>query len=172
MKRLNCCLLVLGAAFCAVLFAGCSGGSTMGVEYVEGLVTMDGQPVPEATVMFVPVTEGEGLSATGMTDANGIYKLTASNLGGETAPAGGGTKPGEYYVGVIKSVSEEPMSEEEAHEQGIEYVAPSGEEVPPVTHVVPVKYNNPKESGVKVTVKAGKNDLPIALTSDGAPAPE
>ena len=167
MKRLNCCLLAVGAALCAVAFAGCSDGSSMGVEYVEGVVTMDGAPVPEATVMFVPVTEGQGLSATGMTDENGVYKLTAANLEGETAPAGGGTLPGEYFVGVIKSVSaDEPMSEEEAFEKGVPYVAPSSNSVPEMTHVVPVKYNNPKESGIKVTVEAGNNDLPIALTSE------
>ena len=167
MKRLNCCLLVLGAAFCAVLFAGCSGGSSMGTEYVEGVVTMDGTPVPEAAVMFVPVTEGEGLSATGMTDANGVYKLTAANLDGETAPAGGGTLPGEYYVGVLKSVSADgPMSEEEAFEKGVKYVPPSSEVAPQITHVVPVKYNNPKESGLKFTVEAGDNDIPITLTSE------
>ncbi len=138
----------------------------MGVEYVEGVVTMDGTPVAEATVMFVPVTEGEGLSATGMTDESGVYKLTAANLGGETAPAGGGTLPGEYYVGVIKSVQEVPLSAEEAEEQGVEFVEPSSESIPETTHVVPVKYNNPKESGLKFTVEAGDNDIPITLTSE------
>jgi hypothetical protein len=105
-----------------------------------------------------------------MTDENGVYKLTAQNVGGETAEAGGGTLPGEYYVGVIKSVSEAPMSEEEAADKGIPYVAPSGEEAPKITHVVPVKYNNPKESGITKTVVAGDNTIDIELTSDGGTA--
>ena len=172
MKQSYCSLFLFGAASCALVFAGCSGGSSLGTEYVEGTVTLDGQSIADATVMFVPVNEGEGASATGMTDENGVYKLTAQNVGGEMAEAGSGTLPGEYYVGVIKSVSEEPMSEEEAYEKGVEYVPPSAEEVPEIEHIVPVKYNNPKESGITVTVKAGKNDIPIQLTTDGGAATE
>ena len=68
-------------------------------------------------------------------------------------------------MGVSKSVSESVMTEEEAHEKGVPYKPlPSGV-APKVTHVVPLKYNNPKESGIKVTVTEGKNDIPIELTS-------
>ena len=105
------------------------------------------------------------MSATGRTDANGLYKLTASARGEGATNAEGGTLPGEYYVGVIKSVSDTPMSEEEAHEKGVEYVAPPPGQAPTVTHVVPQKYNDPKQSGLKVTVEAGTNDIPIELTS-------
>ncbi len=87
MNRLNGCRVSSVATLCAILIAGCSGGSTLRTESVEGVVTLDGQPVAEATVMFVPVTEGQGLSATGMTDAKGVYRLTAANKGGATAQA-------------------------------------------------------------------------------------
>jgi hypothetical protein len=40
---------------------------------VTGQVTMDGKPLPNAMVTFVP-NEG-GATATGVTDANGNYKL-------------------------------------------------------------------------------------------------
>ena len=165
MKHLNCCLLILGAAFCAVLFTGCSGGSSLGTEYVEGTVTLDGEPVAEATVMFMPVSEGEGASASGMTDENGVYKLTAQNVEGATAQGGGGTLPGEYHVGVIKTEMDEPMSEEEAYEKGIEYTPPGPEETPEITHIVPEKYNDPKQSGITVTVEPGDNAIDIKLTS-------
>ena len=166
MKRFSYPLVCLGTALCALVFSGCpSGGASLGTEYVEGVVTLDGNPIADATVMFVPVTEGEGLSATGQTDASGVYKLTAANMGGETAAAGGGTLPGEYFVGVIKSVSEEPMSEEEAFEKGIPYTAPDPNVAPKLVHEVPTKYNNPRESGLKVTVKAGKNDIPLQLSA-------
>ena len=164
MKRF-CGGLVWGAMIGALLLAGCSGGGALTTEYVEGVVTFDGQPVAEATVMFVPVAEGQGLSATGMTDAQGVYRLTAANLEGKTAAPGTGTLPGEYYVGVIKSVSETPMSEEEAHEKGVPYVATQAGEAPPITHEIPQKYNNPKESGLKATVQSGKNTIPLELTS-------
>jgi hypothetical protein len=167
MHRLNYGLLVVGLATCAVAISGCPGGEgVLDTEYVKGVVTLDGTPVPEATVMFVPVTEGQGTSATGRTDANGVYTLTAVDTGEATAETEAGTLPGEYYVGVIKSVSEAPMSEEEAEAKGVKYVAPTPGQEPKVTHVVPQRYNDPKKSGLKVTVKAGDNDIPIKLTSE------
>jgi hypothetical protein len=166
MHRPNYSLLLLGLAACAVAVAGCPADTrVVDTDYVEGVVTLDGTPVPEATVMFTPVTAGQGLAATGQTDANGVYKLTAATTGDATAEAGAGTLPGEYYVGVVKSVSETPMSEEEADEKGVEYVAPEPGQEPKVTHVVPVRYNDPKGSGIQVTVEAGSNDIPIPLTS-------
>lgn len=166
MHRLNYCLLGLGLAGCALVVSGCAGGTTVDTQYVEGVVTLDGTPVPGATVMFTPVTEGQGLPATGQTDASGVYELTAVAKGDAAAKPGGGTLPGEYYVGVIKSVSETSMSEEEAYEKGVEYKAPAPGEEPEVTHVVPQKYNDPKTSGLKFTVETGKNNIPIELTSE------
>jgi hypothetical protein len=167
MHRLNCGLLLLGLAIYAVGMTGCGGGeAVLDTEFVQGVVTLDGKPVAEATVVFVPVTEGKGVSATGRTDASGTYKLTAANTGGAAATAEGGTLPGEYYVGVTKSVSETPLSEEEAFEKGVKYVAPAPGQAPKLTHEVPQKYNKPLESGLKVTVQAGTNDIPIELTSN------
>lgn len=133
---------------------------TLKTEEVEGVVTLDGQPVPDATVTFVPVQEGNGASATGTTDSEGKYRLTAM-ASGASAEAGAGTLPGEYYVGVMKvNLPAVPTSEEA--------LAPQGKQRPtsaPLTHVVPQKYNVPKDSGLKATVKEGKNDIPITLTS-------
>jgi hypothetical protein len=167
MHRLNYCLLLLGLAACAVAVAGCpGGGAVVDTEPVKGVVTLDGTPVPDATVTFTPVTPGQGTSAGGRTDANGVYTLTAVNTGEATAKTGAGTTPGEYYVGVTKTVTETPMSEEEAFEKGVEYKAPAPNEAPKVTYVIPKKYNNPKESGLKVTVTKGSNDIPLELKSE------
>ncbi len=57
------------------------------------------------------------------------------------------------------------MSEQEAEEKGVDFEQQDGEE-DELTHEVPEKYNVPSESGIKVTVKAGDNNIPIALTSD------
>ena len=46
--------------------------------------------------------------------------------------------------------------------------APSSNERPKdveVTHLVPQRYNDPRKSGIKKTVAAGKNEIPIELNS-------
>ncbi len=155
----------LAASFAGL--AGCGGQPTLNTEYVEGVVTLDGQPVPEATVTFEPVTDGQGASATGMTNQQGVYKLTATVTGELAAVHEGGTLPGEYHVGVVKTIVETPMSEEEAEQAGVPYV-PTNEyaSAPKTTFVVPQKYNNPRESGIQVTVESGRNTIPLELTSD------
>ena len=168
MDRVHYEWMFLGLAVCSAALLGCNGQPTLQTEYVEGLVTVDGEPVAEATVTFVPVTEGQGASATGMTNAQGIYKLTAAVTGDVAAVAEAGTLPGEYHVGVMKNVVDTPMSQEEAEQQGIEYVPPPPGvlQEPKITFVVPQKYNNPRQSGIRVTVEPGRNNLPLELTAD------
>jgi hypothetical protein len=57
---------------------GCSGGGDFG--YVEGTVTLDGEPIENALIGFYP-TEGRG--SIGSTDSEGHYSLryTASQKG-------------------------------------------------------------------------------------------
>jgi hypothetical protein len=72
MYRLQHGLILLGLAAVVVASTGCGGQPTLQTEYVEGVVTLDGQPVEGATVTFVPVAEGQGAPATGMTNAQGV----------------------------------------------------------------------------------------------------
>lgn len=51
---------------------GC-GGSTPDVGLVTGTVTLDGQPLENAEVVFAPAT---GRPSTGLTDSGGRYELT------------------------------------------------------------------------------------------------
>lgn len=161
-------LIVQGFAWGLVAVAlatvGCGGGPTLDTHPVEGVVTLDGEPVPDATVMFVPVDEEQGLSATGVTDQNGVYRLTAVGTGEAVARAEGGTLPGEYQIGVIKTEVETFLSEEEAMEQGIPYEPPPLE--PEVEHIVPLRYNLPRQSGLTATVTEGNNNIPIELESN------
>jgi hypothetical protein len=165
MRRQNYGFLASVLALVVAGTIGCGGGPTLKTEYVEGVVTLDGTPVAGATVTFTPVNPDQGVSAGGKTDENGVYKLTAVGTGEEVAAIDGGTVPGEYYVAVQKQVVETPISQEEAEEQGIEYVAPEpGSQE--VQYLVPKKYKIPAKSGLTATVKEGKNDIPLALTSD------
>ncbi|WP_437204714.1 carboxypeptidase regulatory-like domain-containing protein [Planctomicrobium sp. SH664] len=53
---------------------------------VYGKVTLDGQPLPEAAVIFVPT--GPGRSARGRTDGQGYYELqySATSTGALVGP--------------------------------------------------------------------------------------
>jgi hypothetical protein len=57
-----------------LLVAGC-GPDGPAIAYVSGRVTMDGKPLPNATVVFIP---DNGRPAAAMTDANGKYVLEFS----------------------------------------------------------------------------------------------
>lgn len=150
--------------------AGCGkkAGPVVKTELVEGVVTLDGQPVPDATVTFVPAAGSSGASATGKTDAEGKYQLTAIGAGSGAQP-GAGTLPGEYDVGVRKVIVPNiPSDQEKQASLGTgAVIVGSGERPknPELTYVVPHKYSEPQKSGLKVTVKEGKNDIPIQLDS-------
>ncbi|HEX5444884.1 MAG TPA: hypothetical protein VFW87_13690 [Pirellulales bacterium] len=156
--------LAAGVA-CIIATAGCTRAKVLQTELVEGVVTLDGQPVPEATVIFSPVQAEAGAPATGMSDSTGKYNLTA--VSGETGAqpqAGAGTLPGEYYVGVVKdTVPEMPQMNDAGY--GVASELPTRPTDPAITHVVPERFNVPQTSGIKVTVKAGKNEIPIDLKS-------
>jgi len=149
----------------AIVMTGCS--KYMDTEYVEGLVTLDGEPVAEAHVVFRPVTEGEGDSASGYTDENGVYRLSIAKAPeGMTIKQDSGTTPGEYMISVTKQrTAGEPVEAPSAED----YVPPesSGEDVPDIRFLVPEKYKNPRSSGLTATVTAGEeNNIPLELTSD------
>jgi hypothetical protein len=59
---------------------------------VTGVVTLDGQPLVDASVTFVP--EGEGQPAHAQTDKTGVYHLATGMQAGAT--------PGNYKVVVTK----------------------------------------------------------------------
>lgn len=76
----------------AVLLSGmaCDGaGKTV---KVSGRVTLDGQPLAGATVVFNPA-DGQGNSAAGRTDADGEFRLT-------TFGTDDGALPGDYKITV------------------------------------------------------------------------
>jgi hypothetical protein len=68
--------------------AGCGKGK---LYKLEGVVTLNDQPVPGATVTFIPT--GSGPPASGLTDETGTFRLTTYNTGD-------GVKEGEYKVTV------------------------------------------------------------------------
>jgi hypothetical protein len=64
---------------------------------VEGIITLDGQPLANATVLLVPLEKGARATGT-MTNEKGQYKLATP---GNKA----GIRPGKYKVVIAKKVS-------------------------------------------------------------------
>jgi hypothetical protein len=95
MKALN--LLIfrrcarLSAAFCLVFAAGCGGDSREAAPFT-GTVTLQGAPLPNATVSLLQSRATDPGPFTGTTDSEGRYSLGLSG-GGE-----GGVAPGVYRL--------------------------------------------------------------------------
>lgn len=109
--------------------------------YVEGTITMDGKPLPNAIIEYFPKAGG-GLSA-GQTDAEGHYELFLGR-------SGKGAKVGEHLV-QIRTTGGGTTDEDG-------YASESKE-------LVPNKYNNQTELTAKVT--SGKNTIDFDLDSEG-----
>jgi len=91
-------ICLVGLLLCALI--GCGGGTDKWVEgrekvhAVSGKVTFDGKPVEGAVVMFISVSKP--ISAQGLTDASGVYRLT-------TYEQNDGAVSGEHKVTVRKT---------------------------------------------------------------------
>ena len=133
---------------------GCEQKNPSGVEthYVEGRITLDGAPLTDATVNFVPKTEGMGEDAAGRSNAQGVYKL--SSLRGLPEK---GAMAGEYVVTVKKN---------EMVKLAVPRKTLDGE---PITedlkNLAPEIYATPAKTPLKATVTPGKNKIDLELKS-------
>ena len=153
-----------GLVFPAVLLlaAGCGGGQRP--VKVEGVVTLDGKPLPAATVTFVP-PEG-GRPASGRSDADGSFRLT-------TFRSDDGAMPGDYKVIVVVEVADETyvgrnpdtFTDEEKRKTRMS-MSPKGQQAykaqkKPKSQV-PAIYSDAKQTPLKETVPpAGKVELAL-----------
>lgn len=161
-------LLVVGSA------AGCSSRRGPAVEFVEGRITLDGEPVADAIVGFSPAG-GSGPAAHGRTDAAGTYRLTTAQGG---APLRG-APVGEYIVTVQKyrnpvaDLGPEPDPADAAHAKWQAEVERLSVIPLQSLAIIPIGYSDPATSGLTATVKPGRNTgdpVSFALTSDFRPA--
>lgn len=148
-------------AACTALVAGC-GRRGPDVQYVEGVVTVQGRPLAGATVCFYSV--GGGLPGAGQTDAEGRYTLTTPNA----RPAAGATV-GEFTVTVEKYEDlrvEFPPPPPASDAQGFArwneemrvIVAKRDQQRPKL--LTPEIYSRAATTPLKATVKKGKNTGP------------
>ncbi len=135
-------LVCIGVIIVAVVLAGgCSGRSDLVL--VEGRVTLDGEPLSGATVVF---TSGQGRPATGVTDKNGYYTLYAEE-------GVRGCRPGKYRV-QITTARGESLDE-------------SGQVIPAVPERVPARYNVQTE--LEFLVTPGKKNVANFELQSGGP---
>lgn len=111
------------------LLAGCGGSTTSSV---SGTVTLDGKPLADATIQFVP--DGAGRDATGQTDKNGYFSMS-------TFKPGDGVVPGTYKV-VIAPPLGEPDKTQHAN-AGDAMNAAVAKPAPKKASSFPEKYSRP-----------------------------
>ncbi len=152
-SRNRCSIVVVLLVFCGL--PGCGRSARPGFHKVQGKVTLDGEPLAEATLTF------ERISGEQMEFAR--PSICISSPDGTFAPwtmiEGDGLPAGKYRVGVFaqKPVGGPPLTEgmTDADYARIKWKS-----------VVPAKYNATATSGVEIEVTpTGMEPDAIALTS-------
>jgi hypothetical protein len=149
----------LVVAFAAAVFAGC--GPQVLRYPVEGVVTLDGDPVKGASVTFMPRTTGRpGIAET---DAEGRFSL--QELGMHH-----GIAPGQYGVAVFFAVLSDPKASREqpgaeagvSHSEKIEAIRKR----PPIRkYIVPERYSTAETSGLTYQIDGPTKGITVALTT-------
>jgi len=143
-------LFALVAACC--LIPGCSKapeGPKLSV--VKGKVIYKGEPVPNATVTFIPT---QGPTAVGRTDTSGAFELTTTGQPGAVEGA---------HKVTVRAV-EGGASAENVEIGSKEYEALMSGQAPKEKWLIPEKFGNPDQSGLTQNVTAGQeNTLTIDL---------
>ena len=135
----GCGGLFVGLA-AALLTCGCASSDLPETGEVTGVVTLDGKPVPKATITFAPE---EGRTSIGETDEKGEYVL------GYT-PKVPGAKVGRHTIRIstFRAGTGDPGDSNRVAE---------------VPEIIPEKYN--KKTTLSEEVEAGKNTLDFKLES-------
>jgi hypothetical protein len=119
----------------SLFVAGCGTGNDLAK--VVGKVTLNGQPLEDATVEFQPTASG-GSPSSGVTDAKGRYELMYTF-------SRSGAMPGEHVVSIRTAGTY-------FDDQGNELERPER---------VPARYND--QTDLKRTVQPGRNTIDFRL---------
>ena len=156
MRSLSQILVLSTLAF----LVGCSSDER--VATVHGTITLDGKPVGEASITFMP-QEG-GRPAFGVSDADGTYELT-------TFTAGDGALIGKHLVS-ITAVDENAVETADSLEDdmaSLSDVVQRPKRRPKEVWRTPQRYSENETSGLTFEVVAGKTnqaDFPLTSTAE------
>lgn len=149
-----------GLLLTAALLTGCGGGDN-GPEYAEhlvtasGTVTSAGAPLPGATVTFHPSGAG-GVTASGVTDAEGRYRLYTA-VPGASADDTLGAVVGDYKVTVSRIL----MPDGSPVPAG---TTPADAMAEDATESLPPRYSDPETTELTMSVpEAGSDSLDLKL---------
>jgi hypothetical protein len=137
-------------AMTAVAVAGCADPYAGRME-ISGTVNLEGKPLKEGSIQFVPLDEKVG-TQTGGPIANGEYKI----------PREGGLKPGKYLVRITSGDGKTPADEEAGNPGGSTNIV-SFDRIPPDWNV-----NSKQEVVVK---SPGPNQFDFAIPKANTPRP-
>lgn len=116
---------------------------------VSGAVTLDGQPVEGANVVFATDRAGKAYNAMAVTDAQGRFRL-------QTFRPQDGAVPGTHRVQIAKSTFSDPPAD----------LPPEASFTPVETSQLPKRYRDAKTSGLTAEVaEQGPNEFVFELSS-------
>ena len=135
----------LFAALTLIVFTGCESGPKLPATVpAEGKVTLDGEAVTDATVIFI--ADVGSYNATSNTDKNGFFKMKAFE-------EKSGAVPGSYKVEVSKTIVESTGNK-------------GGEGGANVKYGLPKKYSSMITSGLTINLSdKGDKDIKFELKS-------
>lgn len=164
---------ILAAVLVGLLGAvsGCWWQRGPDVQFVEGILTMDGSPLDGATVTFFPIDDA-GLGAAGLSGPDGRYMLNSPR-----ARLRGGALAGAYAITVTKyedatstfrTAAPDPAADPQAfakwQAEFDDHLRRSADKPPRL--LTPKEYSETKSSGLTATVKPGRNTIDFELKSD------
>ncbi|QDU37070.1 hypothetical protein Mal4_13730 [Maioricimonas rarisocia] len=137
-----------------LLTVGC-GSSEKGPELVpySGIVSLDGQPLPDAVITFHPQEAGKN-GAFGQTNESGEFTLTSGKKPGII--------PGSYKVTISRIVAKDGASVSPEEGMDIEQLMMSGQ----ASESIPEKYSSPQQTQLTADITESPDTPPsFELTS-------
>ncbi len=127
----------------ALLMIPCVGCGDATFVPVRGQVSLDGKPVAECAVMFIPVADGP--AATGTTNAEGRFQVAATNRDDVAV--------GDYIVTIMKQRTTVVRNDS------------TGNSSLRIEWQIPQKYSQPNTSGIRRSVSSESCDFSFELSS-------